>query len=86
MSDPAKRDAKVTRISGDLEDWLQDFVTEIRTEHKGKVRGICVHLDIQAGDEDFSFAKVFQHWDSRHHLQGVLMTTIQRLAEEIMDQ
>lgn len=74
-------EAKIVRIAGNLEDWLRDFANRNLADYKGRIRGVCVHLDIEDGPE-FSFARVYQRWDSRHHLQGVLMTTVTRLANE----
>lgn len=81
----AGRETQIIRIHGDPEQWLRDFVDHELSQHKGKIAGVCLHLEILEEGGESSFSQCYKDWPSTAQLIGRLFTTATDLAQRIMD-
>lgn len=81
----AKR-SNVHRIHGSPEQWLAEFLSVHSDAYKGRVTGVCVHLEVKCEDDpDARQVICWKDWDGRAGLIGHLTVTIQQLADDLID-
>lgn len=74
--------APITRIGGDIEDWIADFLKNRLGDYSGRIVGGCVVLEITSDDdnEDPTTTHLYYNWKDRKQLMGVLQMIQAELA------
>lgn len=84
MADRAR--PKIERIHGTPEQWLLEFLTVHSDAYKGRVTGICVHLEVTCEDDPTDHQVIcWKDWKSRSGLIGHLTVTVQQLSAELAE-